>query len=221
MEETKGRILCVDDEIDLLRAHVGFLEEKGYIVETVTNGEDAIALVKDHEYDLVFLDEMMPGMGGLRTLAEIKELQPTLPVVMITKNEEESLMEEAIGVKISDYLTKPVNPSQVLMICKKFLEGRKITGAAISKDYIKGFNEISLALNEAPGYEQWIDIYTRLVGWSLELDRHPELGLKQTLTDQMRECNLAFGKFIERNYRNWVEQSSGRPALSLEIVTGS
>jgi hypothetical protein len=97
------------------------------------------------------------------------------------------------------------------MICKKFLEGRKITGAAISKDYIKGFNEISLALNEAPGYEQWIDIYTRLVGWSLELDRHPELGLKQTLSDQMRECNLAFGKFIERNYRNWVDSPAAVP----------
>ena len=218
MEETKGKILWVDDEIDLLRAHVGFLKEKGYIVETVTNGEDAIALVKDHAYDLVFLDEMMPGMGGLRTLAEIKELQPTLPVVMITKNEEESLMEEAIGVKISDYLTKPVNPSQVLMICKKFLEGRKIAGAALSKDYIKEFNEISLALMEGPDYTQWVDIYTRLVGWSLEFDSHPELGLKQTLNDQLRECNLAFGKFIERNYRNWVEQSTGRPTLSLEIV---
>ena len=218
MEESKGRVLWVDDEIDLLRSHVAFLRERGYHVETVTNGEDAVALVRENLYDLVFLDEMMPGMGGLKTLAEIKDLQPAVPVVMITKNEEESLMEEAIGGKISDYLTKPVNPSQVLMACKKFLEGRKIAGAALSKDYIKEFNEIALALNAGPDYKEWIDIYTRLVGWGLEFDRHPELGLKQTLSDQLRECNLAFGKYVERNYRDWVEQSGGRPPLSLEIV---
>jgi CheY-like chemotaxis protein len=218
MEDQKGRILWVDDEIDLLRSHVAFLRERGYNVETVTNGEDAIVLVRENVYDLVFLDEMMPGMGGLKTLAGIKDLQPAVPVVMITKNEEESLMEEAIGGKISDYLTKPVNPSQVLMACKKFLEGRKITGAALSKDYIKEFNEVSLALMNGPDYKQWIDIYTRLVGWGLEFDRHPELGLKQTLSDQIRECNLAFGKYVERNYRDWVEQTGGRPPLSLEIV---
>lgn len=218
MEESKGRILWVDDEIDLLRSHVAFLRERGYAVETVTNGEDAVALVRENLYDLVFLDEMMPGMGGLKTLAGIKDLQPAVPVVMITKNEEESLMEEAIGGKISDYLTKPVNPSQVLMACKKFLEGRKIAGAALSKDYIKEFNEIAFALNAGPDYKEWIDIYTRLVGWGLEFDRHPELGLKQTLSDQLRECNLAFGKYVERHYRDWVEQSGGRPPLSLEIV---
>jgi CheY-like chemotaxis protein len=218
MEDTKGIVLWIDDEIDLLRSHVRFLTERGYTVETVTNGEDAIMLVREREYDLVFLDEMMPGMGGLRTLAEIKELRPVLPVVMITKNEEESLMEEAIGDKISDYLTKPVNPSQVLMICKKFLEGKRITSAALSKDYIKEFNEISAALMGGPEYEQWIDIYTRLVGWGLEFDRNTELGLKQTLLDQLRECNLAFGKYIERNYRDWVEQSTARPTLSLEVV---
>jgi CheY-like chemotaxis protein len=218
MDEQKGKVLWVDDEIELLRPHVRFLIEKGYTVDTATNGEDAVAMVKDAEYDLVFLDEMMSGMGGLRTLSEIKEIRPSLPVVMITKNEEESLMEEAIGQKISDYLTKPVNPSQVLMACKKFLEGRKITGAAVSKDYIEEFNKISLALMGELGYEEWIDLYTRLVGWGLELDAHPELGLKQTLLDQTRECNLAFSKYVERNYRNWVEQTSGRPALSTEVV---
>ncbi len=218
MEESKGRILWVDDEIDLLRSHVRLLVERGYTVETVTNGEDAVGMVRQNPYDLVFLDEMMPGMGGLRTLQEIKEIRPAVPVVMITKNEEESLMEDAIGGKISDYLTKPVNPSQVLMACKKFLEGRKITGAALSKDYIRQFNEISLALMQSPGYEEWIDIYARLVGWGLEFDRHPELGLRQTLQDQFRECNLAFGKFIERNYRDWMEQPEGRPALSHEVV---
>ena len=218
MEEHKGKILWVDDEIELLRPHIRFLEEKGYSVDTATNGEDAIASVKDNDFDLVFLDEMMAGMGGLRALAEIKELRPNLPVVMITKNEEESLMEEAIGVKISDYLIKPVNPSQVLMACKKFLERKKITGAAVSKDYIQEFNQISLALMNDLQHDQWSDLYARLVSWGIELDEHPELGLKQTLIDQTRECNLAFGKYIERNYRNWVEQTTERPILSLEVV---
>ncbi len=218
MEESKGKILWVDDEIELLRSHITFLREKGYAVDTATNGEDAVTMVKETGFDLVFLDEMMAGMGGLRTLAEIKELRPLLPVVMITKNEAESLMEEAIGVKISDYLIKPVNPSQVLMACKKFLEGKRITSAAVSKDYIQEFNQISLALMNDPGYREWIDIYTRLVSWGLELDAHPQLGLTQTFVDQVRECNLAFGKYIEKNYRNWVEKTSDRPALSHEVV---
>jgi len=218
MEESRGRILWVDDEIEMLRSHVRFLVERGYVVETVTNGEDAIGMVRNNVYDLVFLDEMMPGMGGLKALQEIKEIRPAVPVVMITKNEEEALMEDAIGGKISDYLTKPVNPSQVLMACKKFLEGKKITGAALSKDYIKEFNEIALALMQSPDHEAWVDIYTRLVGWNMEFDRHPELGLRQTLQDQMRECNLAFGKYVERNYRDWVEQTENRPGLSLEVV---
>jgi CheY-like chemotaxis protein len=218
MEDTKGKILWVDDEIDLLRSHIRFLTEKGYSVDTATNGEDAISMVKETGFDLVFLDEMMAGMGGLRTLAEIKDMRPSLPVVMITKNEEESLMEEAIGVKISDYLIKPVNPSQVLMACKKFLEGKRITGAAVSKDYIQEFNQISVALMNDLDYSQWIDIYTRLVSWALELDDHPELGLKQTMLDQFREANLVFGKYVERNYRDWLEQSNKRPVLSPEVV---
>jgi CheY-like chemotaxis protein len=218
MEESKGKILWVDDEIDLLRPHIRLLSERGYTVETATNGEDALTLVKDHGFDLVFLDEMMAGMGGLRTLAEIKDMRPNLPVVMVTKNEEEALMEEAIGVKISDYLTKPVNPSQILMACKKFLEGKKIAGATVSRDYIKEFNEISLALMNPLGHAEWVDLYTRLVGWALELDAHPELGLKQTLSDQFRECNLAFGKYVESNYRDWVEQRHDRPILSHEVV---
>ncbi len=218
MEELKGKVLWVDDEIDLLRPHIRMLTGKGYNVETATNGEDAVSMVRQTGFDLVFLDEMMAGMGGLKTLAEIKDMRPNLPVVMITKNEEETLMEEAIGSKISDYLTKPVNPSQVLMVCKKFLEGKKIEGAAVSKDYIQGFSEVSQVLMDSPTYSQWVDLYTRLVGWGLEFDDHPELGLKQTLVDQLRECNLAFGKYVEKNYRNWLEQSDNRPVLSPDVV---
>jgi len=218
MDELKGKILWVGDAIDLLGPHITLLGERGYSVVTATNGEDAIALVRETPLDLVFLDEMMPGMGGLETLAVIKELRPNLPVIMVTKNEEESLMEEAIGVKISDYLIKPVNPSQILLACKKFLEGRRITSEAVSKDYTQEFNSISLALMQDPGYQEWVDIYTRLVNWGIELDAHPELGLKQTFLDQTRECNLAFGKYIEKNYRTWVETTRNRPVLSHEVV---
>ena len=218
MEELKGRILWVDDEIDLLRPHIAYLADRGYSVSSATNGEDALALVRTTPFDLVFLDEMMPGMGGLETLGKIKDLRPNLPIVMVTKNEAESLMEEAIGVKISDYLIKPVNPSQILLACKKFLEGKRITSEAVSKDYIQEFNAITHALTEAPGYAEWIAIYTRLVNWGIELDAHPELGLKQTFLDQNRECNLAFGKYIEKHYRNWVEQTKDRPPLSHELI---
>jgi CheY-like chemotaxis protein len=218
MADTKGSLLWVDDEIELLRPHIRFLTEKGYDVRTATNGEDAVAMVRQESFDLVFLDEMMAGMGGLRTLAEIKDIRPALPVVMITKNEEETLMEEAIGDKISDYLTKPVNPSQVLLACKKILQGRKITGAAVSRDYTQEFTQIGVALAGNPDHNQWVELYSRLTGWSLEFDRHPELGLAQTLHDQIRECNLAFGKFIERNYRDWVERDDRRPVLSHEVV---
>ncbi len=214
---TKGRILWVDDEIELLRSHILLLSEKGYSVETATNGEDAVELVKHRTFDLVFLDEMMAGMGGLRTLFIIKDAHPELPVVMITKNESEGLMENAIGVKISDYLTKPVNPSQVLLACKKLLEGKKITGAQASRDYVKLFNEISLALQTGLSHEEWKGVYMKLVDWSIEMDSHPELGLQQTLNDQIRECNVEFSKFIERKYRHWLDQQQ-RPTLSVDVV---
>ena len=218
MHNTKAKILWVDDEIDLLRPHILLLTEKGYVVDTASNGEDALQLVKEKTFDLVFLDEMMSGMGGLRTLAEIKDLYPNLPVIMITKNEEEALMEEAIGRKISDYLTKPVNPSQVLLACKKFLEGKKIASEHVSKDYIQEFTAISRALLSPLSYVEWAETYSKLTNWEMEVDQHPELELRQMLTDQMRECNQEFGKFVERNYRNWLEQERDRPFLSSDIV---
>ncbi len=214
---SKGKILWVDDEIDLLRSHIYFLTEKGYIVETATNGEDALDLVRSKNFDLVFLDEMMAGMGGLQTLSLIKDERPSLPVVMVTKNEDEGLMEEAIGTKISDYLTKPVNPSQILLICKKFLEGKKITEQYVSRDYIKELQDISISLQSQLSADEWISLYEKLSNWGIELDGHPESGLQQTLGDQIRECNVEFSKFIERNYRNWLEQKN-RPALSIDVV---
>jgi CheY-like chemotaxis protein len=212
------RILWVDDEIDLLRAHLRLLEQKGYEVETATNGEDALEMVKGKGYDLVFLDEMMPGMGGLKTLAEMKDVHPAMPVVMVTKSEAETLMEEAIGSKITDYLTKPVNPSQILLACKKILEKKKITGEFVSRDYAKEFQSFSAALTTEPGVSEWTDLYVRLTDWDIEIDNHPELGLRQTLLDQKRETNLEFGKFVERNYRDWIEQQNRPVPLSIDVV---
>lgn len=216
--EKKGTILWVDDEIELLRSHVLFLNEKGYGVDTATNGEDAIEMVRKGHFDLVFLDEMMAGKGGLETLAEIKEISPSLPVVMITKNEEESLMEEAIGGKISDYLTKPVNPSQILLACKKFLEGKKIQSEQVSKDYVEEFNFISRALMNPLSHGEWVDLYVKMVSWEMEFDQHPGLGLQQMLSDQRRECNAEFSKFIEQKYPVWLHQKDDRPPLSVDVV---
>jgi CheY-like chemotaxis protein len=216
MTDIKGRILWVDDEVELLRPHILFLEQSGYAIDTVTNGHDAVARMDDTGIELVLLDESMPGMGGLEALAKIKELRPHLPVVMVTKNEEESLMEEAIGAKIDDYVLKPVNPRQILSVLKKFLEGRRIRQHRTSQDYIREFNSISQALYQNPDLEQWIGIYRSIVEWSLELDQHAELGLQQTLADQRRECNQAFCRYVEKSYRSWIEDEA--VTLSPQVV---
>ena len=218
MSQFKRRILWVDDEIEMLTAHVRLLEQKGYVVETATNGDDAIQLVMEKGYDLVFLDEMMPCKGGLQTLAEIKDAEPNLPVIMVTKNEAESLMEEAIGGKITDYLTKPVNPSQILMAVKKILESKKITGEAMSRDYAKELQNIAISLMNPLDEQEWIDLYIRLTNWDMELDGHPELGLRQTVLDQKRECNVEFSKFVERKYRSWIESDKRPIPLSPDVL---
>ncbi len=218
MEHSKGNILWVDDEIELLRAHIMLLQEKGYSVDTAANGEDAIEIVKSKSFDLVFLDEMMPGKGGLETLAVIKEISPSLPVVMITKNEAESLMEEAIGSKISDYLTKPVNPSQILLVCKKFLEGKKLQSEQVSRDYTMEFSSISRMLLNPMDYTEWVDLYLKMTNWEMELDKHPELGLQKMLADQRKESNAEFSKYVEKNYQTWINKKDNRPALSTDII---
>ncbi|MFM8437016.1 MAG: response regulator, partial [Candidatus Kapaibacterium sp.] len=182
--ETQRRILWVDDEIDLLRPHIILLEQRGYRVSTCSNGTDAIELVRRESFGLVFLDESMVGMSGLEVLEMLKGIDPSLPVVMVTKNEQESLMDEAIGRKIDDYLTKPVNPAQILAACKKFLESRRISEQKFTQDYFKGFNELSARLMNRVSWDDWVDIYQKLVQWSIDLDRHPDLGFHQTLSDQ-------------------------------------
>jgi len=220
MSSSKAEILWVDDEIDLLRPHIMFLEDRGYHITPVPNAEDALILIKDHYFDLVLLDEMLNGMDGLEALSEIKDLNPSLPVIMVTKSEEESLMEEAIGQKIDDYLTKPVNPSQILSSLKKILESNKIEGEKLSREYVSKFNQISYQLMNPMTWQDWIDIHVKLSEWEIELDQHPGLGLRQVLLDQKRECNVEFGKFVEQNYSNWLNGEEG-PQLSVDIISNS
>jgi len=218
LDKIKNKLLWIDDEIELLRSNILFLEEKGYTVDEAMNGEDAISMVREKDYDLIFLDEMMAGMGGLKTLATLKEIHPSVPVIMVTKNETESLMEDAIGAKISDYLLKPVNPNQVLLVCKKFLEGKRIKGETLSRDYIQEFNKIGAALMGPLDYRDWININQDMTQWEMELDEHPELGLKDTMMQQRRECNIEFCKFYEDNYLEWIHKKKPGPVFSNDVV---
>jgi len=194
-----------------------FLQERGYDITPVPNAEDGISLINKKKFDLVLLDEMLYGMDGLTALGEIKETNPSLPVIMITKSDGEALMEESIGSKIDDYLTKPVNPSQILLSCKKILDSKKIESERFSRNYTQEFSSITARLLEPISADEWINIYLKLTDWEVELDNHPELGLRQTLLDQKRDCNVEFARFIERNYPNWL-QSENRPLLSMDLI---
>ncbi len=220
MENSKGKILWIDDEIELLKPHTILLSQRGYDVSTASNGEDAVEMVKNEHFDLIFLDEMMVGISGLETLPLLKEADPATPVVMVTKNEAESLMEEAIGQKIDDYLTKPVNPAQILMACKKFLEAKRIETEKFTQDYLMGFNEVSRQMLQPMDWDEWKDIYVKLVNWSLELDDIQEPGLSQTLQDQWRNGNSEFSKFVERNYIDWIhDEGDNGPMLSHQVTS--
>lgn len=212
------RILWADDEIDQLKPHIIFLENKGFEVTPVTNGDDAITLIRERPFDIIFLDEQMPGMDGIATLGRIKTLQPSLPVVMITKSEEESIMEEAIGGKISDYLIKPVNPNQIVLTIKRILERQRIRNEKFAQTYLRNFNKISDRIHDNVSWEEWIDIYKQLTRWDIDLESGEE-SLRQVLADQYQEANKMFGNFIEDNYQSWLEASTPeRPALSIDIV---
>ena len=196
------QILWVDDEIDLLKPHIIFLEQKNYQVTTCTNGTDAIDLVEEENFDIVFLDENMPGLTGLETLSEIKQKRPNLPVVMITKSEEEYIMEEAIGSKISDYLIKPVNPNQILLSLKKNLDHSRLVSEKTTSSYQQEFRKISMDLAMVNSYEEWVDLYKKLVHWELELEDINDSGMLEILESQKSEANSLFFKFIKKNYED-------------------
>lgn len=213
-----NQILWVDDEIDLLRPHILFLEQKGFKVTAATNGEDALVELEKTDFDIVFLDEQLPGLDGLTTLGLIKERIPNLPVVMITKSEEESIMEDAIGAKISDYLIKPVNPNQILLTIKRILDRNRLRNEKSAQSYLQNFNQLSHQINDRLSWEEWIDVYKKLVKWDIELERADE-NLRQVLNDQYAQANYAFGKFIEAEYRFWLREELGeRPFLSPDII---
>lgn len=214
-----GKILWADDEIELLKPHVLFLSQKGYEISTVTNGYDAIDKVKENLYDIIFLDENMPGLGGLETLQQIKQLLPHTPVVMITKSEEEHIMEDAIGSKIADYLIKPVNPNQILLSCKKLLEGKTLVSSKTNKDYLQEFRNIGMAIYEDMSYKNWIEIYKKLIYWDLELEKTEDKSMLEVFNNQKNEANQAFCKHYTKNYIQWVNAlKNNRPMMSPDIL---
>ena len=210
---SKIDILWVDDEIDLLKPHIIFLEQKNYQVTTCTNGTDAIDLVDENNFDIVFLDENMPGITGLETLMEIKQKSNNLPVVMITKSEEEYITEEAIGSKIADYLIKPVNPNQILLSLKKNLDHSRLISEKTTSNYQQEFRKISMDLAMVNTYQEWIDIYKKLVHWELELENINDTGMLGILESQKSEANSLFFKFIKKNYQDWLTDND-KPTLS-------
>lgn len=208
------RILWADDEIELLRSHILFLQEKGYEVVTTNSGDEALDIVKAQDFDIVFLDENMPGLSGLETLDQIKDYKSNIPVVMITKSEEESIMEDAIGSNIADYLIKPVNPNQILLCLKKNLEDRKIISEKATISYQQEFRNIGMEIGNNLDFKEWINIYKKLVQWELKLEKSEDAGIIEVLQMQKAEANTVFGRYIADNYSDWLGGKVEKPVLS-------
>jgi DNA-binding response OmpR family regulator len=202
---TNGLLLWADDEMELLRPHLLFLEKKGYEVVTVTNGTDAIEECRQRTFDLVLLDEMMPGLTGLETLQRIKELQPTVPVVMVTKSEEEDIMNQAVGQNIADYLIKPVNPNQILLTLKKFIHKREIVAEVTQTAYQQQFQQLSMQMMDCRTWNDWCEMYRQLVRWELQLSA-TDSAMGDMLRMQKEEANIGFAKFVKKNYMGWLEK---------------
>lgn len=214
----KIKILWADDEIDLLKPHILFLEDKGFEVLPTQSGDDALDILNEKRVDIVFLDENMPGLSGLETLERLKLKFPALPVIMITKSEEEYIMEDAIGSKISDYLIKPVNPNQILLSIKKNLNTIKLVTEKSTANYQKEFREIGMQLNDRLDKDEWIDLYKKLVYWELELDKSNDSGMEEVFQMQKTEANTQFGKFIEQNYVDWLTHPENAPIMSHNLM---
>jgi CheY-like chemotaxis protein len=214
-----NKILWVDDEIDLLKPHIIFLEQKGYHVITASDGSEALDAVDAHDLDIVFLDENMPGLTGIETLERIRAKSPYLPVVMITKSEEESIMEEAIGSNIADYLIKPVKPNQILLCLKKNLENKKIVSEKTSMAYQQQFQQISMEIGNNLDYNEWVDIYKKLVRWELSLEKNSDSGMEEVLKMQKDEANKQFARYVVNNYEDWlVYKDTKAPVMSHTLL---
>ena len=210
------KILWVDDEIDLLKPHILFLESKNYEVSTCQSGTEAIEKIDEERFDIVFLDENMPGLTGLETLSEIKEKQANIPIVMITKSEEEYIMEEAIGSKIADYLIKPVNPNQILLSIKKNLDHSRLISEKTTSNYQQEFRKIAMDLMNVSTYEDWTEMYQRLIYWELQLENIEDSSMFEILETQKQEANSQFCKFIDKNYPEWFEDGVPEQRKTLE-----
>ncbi|MBD3421909.1 MAG: response regulator [Chitinivibrionales bacterium] len=220
MAGSRKKVLWVDDEIEFLRSHIMFLETRGYSVIPVFSGDDAIHIIseKPSEFDIVLLDEQMPGKDGLTTLEEIKDISPELPVVMVTKSEEEQVMEDAFGKKIDGYLTKPVNPSQILSICKSLLDSKQYIDSEINQKFIRSFSENRSAISGPLDARRWITLYENLVKWDFELERIDDEGLRQTHSGQKSDCNRAFSQFIVEHYAAWMRNTRNPPVMTPHII---
>ena len=212
-----ARLLWVDDEIDMLKAHILFLQKKDYEVDTASNGPDALDLCRERNYDLILLDENMPGLSGLETLSRLKDIVPTVPVVMVTKNEEEDIMDQAIGSKIADYLIKPVNPSQILLTLKKNIHQREIVQEVTQTGYRQEFTRLGMQMSDNLSPDEWKELYRRLVYWELEL-AETQSPMDDMLRMQKEEANHSFARFISRNYEHWVNHPDDRPTMSPDVM---
>lgn len=214
-----AKILWVDDEMESLKSQILFLEKKGYDVKSLSNGFDAVEYVKDHPVDVVLLDESMPGISGLETLQKIKSENTGIPIVLITKNETENLMDEAIGAQISDYLIKPVNPNQVLLSLKKIIDKKSLVAQKTTSTYQQEFRELFMALSNNPDHREWMEIYKKLVYWELEMKKSESPEMQEVFQTQKKEANTEFFKFISKNYSSWVTQSSAdSPVMSNSLM---
>ena len=211
------KILWVDDEIDLLASHIMFLGEKGYAVKPAASGDEGIAALRAEQFDLILLDETMPGRSGLETLQEIKEIDPNVPVIMITKNEAEDLVEQAIGMKIDDYLLKPVNPLQIYSAAKRILDAHRIQETALSREYLQSYQRMEGALHAGPDWREWVRLHQELSAWDVEYDRFSDTGLEQTHQDIKKKANADFCRYVERVYRDWI-WSDERPPMSVDVL---
>jgi CheY-like chemotaxis protein len=212
------KILWIDDEMDSLASQVMFLENKGYEVERISNGYDGLEYVKANHVDVILLDESMPGMTGLETLSQIKEYNTNIPVVMVTKNEAEHIMEDAIGAQITDYLIKPVNPNQILLTLKKIIDSKTLVSEKTTSTYQQEFRNLFMALNNNPDYKEWCELYKKIVYWELEMEKSNSPEMQEIHQSQKEEANNEFCKFVDKNYTKWIKDGDNAPVMSHTLL---